>query len=58
MRQHEQRRDHALQHAGDDLLQRHQPVGTGASRRSSISRVQPKSATIGSATDWMRDSAS
>ena len=27
------------------------PIGTGASRRSSISRVKPKSATIGSATD-------
>ena len=33
------------------------PIGTGASRRSSISRVQPKSATIGSATDWMLEKA-
>jgi len=28
-------------------------IGTGASRRSSISFVHPKSCTIGSATDWM-----
>ena len=33
-------------------------IGTGARSRSSISRVQPKSATIGSATDWMLDMAS
>ena len=30
-------------------------VGTGASSRSSISFVQPKSCTIGSATDWIAD---
>ena len=30
-------------------------VGTGARRRYSISFVQPKSCTIGSATDWIAD---
>ena len=56
-RQDHQGRDHALHGAGDDLLERHQRVGTGASRRSSISLVKPKSATIGSATDCSADSA-
>jgi hypothetical protein len=32
------------------------PVGTGLSNRSSISFVQPKSCTIGSATAWIDDS--
>ena len=52
-REHEERGEEADDRARGDLLDRDEAIGSGASTRSSISRVYPNSCTIGSATDWM-----